>query len=86
MNSFCRSLTDAIQLEFNINANAFVSGKKKIVHLSLDKPLIYYPFFKQIIRFIRKYSENRKYFCLPYILRYPKLNQSIKWRFDYVIA
>ena len=69
MNSFCRSLTDAIQLEFNINANVFVSGKKKIVHLSLHKPLIYYPFFKQIIRFIRKYSESRKYFCLPYILR-----------------
>ena len=69
MNSFCRSLTDAIQLEFNINANVFASRKKKIVHLSLHKPLIYYPFFKQIIRFIRKYSESRKYFCLPYILR-----------------
>ena len=80
MTNFCRSLTDAIRIEFNINANVFVSKKKKIVHLSLHKPLIYYPYFKKIISFIRKYWEDRKYVCpQPYTLQYPRLNQSIKW-------
>ena len=70
MNSFCRSLTDPIQCEFNIDAKVFVSKKKKIVHLSLRKPLIYYSYFKKIISFIRKYWEDRKYFCpQPYVLR-----------------
>ena len=40
MNSSCRSLTDAMQFEFNINVHVSVSKKKKIVHLSLHKPLI----------------------------------------------
>ena len=86
MNSFCRFLTDAIQFEFHVNAHIFVSKKKKIVHLSLHKPLIYYPYFKKIVTFIRKYWENRKYFHQPYTLQYLKLNQSIKWCFDYIIA
>ena len=69
MNSLCRSLTDAIHFEFNINANVFVSKKKKIFHLSLHIPLIYYPYFKKNISFIRQYWEDRKYFCpQPYTL------------------
>ena len=80
MNNFCRSLTDAIRFEFNINVNVFVSKKKKIVHVSLHKPLIYYPYFKKIRSFIMKYLEDRKYVCpQPYNLQYPRLNQSIKW-------
>ena len=31
--------------------------------------------------------EDRKYVCpQPYNLQYPRLNQSIKWWFDYIIA
>ena len=86
MNSFCLSLSEALQAKFDIDVKVFVTKKEKIVHLSLRKPLIQYPFYKQIITFIRKYWYNREYFCEPYILKYPKLNQSIKWRFDYVIA
>ena len=54
--------------------------------MSLKKPLIHYTFYKEIISFLTKYWEERKYFCQPYILCYPKLNQSITWRFAYIIA
>ena len=86
MNSFCECLTEALCLKFNTDANFFVSKKKKIIHMSIKKPLIHYSFYKEIIFFIKKYWGDRKYFCQPYILCYPKLNQSIKWRFDYIIA
>ena len=86
MNSFCLSLSEALQSKFDIDVKVFVTKKEKIVHLSLRKPLIQYPFYKQIITFIRKYWYDREYFCEPYVLKYPKLNQSIKWHFDYVIA
>ena len=34
-----------------------------------------------------KYLEDRKYVCpQPYNLQYPRLNQSIKWWFDYMMA
>ena len=84
MNSFCECLTEALCLKFNIDANFFVSKKKKIILMSIRKPLIHYSFYKEIISFIRKYWEDRKDFCQPYILCYPKLNQSIKWRFDII--
>ena len=87
MNSFCVCLSEALQSKFDIDENVFVLKKtKKIIHLLLQKPLIQYLFYKRIITFIRKYWEEKKYICEPYILRYPKLNQSIKWRFDYIIS
>ena len=55
MNSFCVSLTDALHSKFSIDVNAFVSKKKEIIHLSLQKPLIKYSLYMQIITFIRKY-------------------------------
>ena len=79
-------MTDALCSEFDIDANVFVSKKKKIVHLSLYRPLISYSYFKDIIRFIRKYWKDRKRFCQPYVLQYPLLNQSIRWCFDFIIA
>ena len=62
LNCFCECLTDALCSKFDIGANFFVSKKKKkIIHISLKKPLIHYPFYKEIISFIRKYWEERKY-------------------------
>ena len=56
MNSFCVCLSEALQSKFDIDANIFVlKKKKKIIHLSLQKPLIQYPFYKRTITFIRKY-------------------------------
>lgn len=86
MNNFCRGLTDALCSEFDIDMDVFVSKKKKIVHLSLYKPLISYSYFKDIIRFIQTYWKERKHFFSSYLLQYPLLNQSVKWRFDYIIA
>ena len=54
--------------------------------MSLKKPLVHYSCYKESISFIKKYWEERKYFCQPYVLNYPSLNQSIKWRYDYIIA
>ena len=86
MNNFCICLTDALSKRFNIEVIVFVSKKKKHIHLSLNKPLFEYRNYKSIITFIRKYFEERRLFCEPCILNFPRLNQSIKWRHDYILA
>ena len=68
MNSFCRSLTDAIHFEFNINANIFVSKKKKIFHLSLHIPLIYYPYFLKNISLSENIGKIENIFVHNHIL------------------
>lgn len=68
-----------------IRTYRYIVQKKKRNFL-LQKPLIHCSFYKQITSFIRKYWEEVEYFCGPYTLKYPILNQSIKWRYDYIIA
>ena len=53
--------------------------------MSLVKPLVAYKFFKEIINFVRIYWNNRNKFYPGYFFLYPKLNQTLKWRFDYII-
>ena len=86
MNTFCVLLTDAIHNKFNVDAKVFVSQKKKHIHLSLKKPLYECPDHRRIVSFIKKYFEDRVTFCSFYVLNFPRLNQSIKWRHHYIIA
>ena len=86
MNSFYFLFTDAIRKEFNIDAIVFVSQKKKHIRLSLKKPLYEYSDHRCIVFFIKKYFEDRSMFCGTYGLNFPRLNQSIKWRHDYILA
>ena len=86
MNSFCILLTDAICNKFNIDAIVFFSQKKKYIQSSLKKPLYEYYDQRRIVSFIKKYFEDRSMFCSSYILNFPRLNQSIKWRHDYILA
>ena len=71
--------------KFGIEFDVFVSKKKKLVHLSLEKPLTSYEFFKDMIEQIRCYWIKRKQSFPGYRFTYIKLNQSLKWRFDYII-
>ena len=84
MNDFCKALTDFLRLEFEIEVEVFLSEKKKIVHMSLMKPLVSYSFFKDIIRFVRRFWGRRLQLYPGYFFVQPILNQSIKWRFDYI--
>ena len=86
MYKFCRVLTDSLRSRFNIEVDVFVSKKKKIVHMSLMKPLISDEFFKDILKFIEKFWCRRQKFYSGYFFIYPKLNQNIKWRFNYIIV
>ena len=79
-------MLDALYSKFNLDIDVFVSKKKILVHLSLRKPLMTYLYYKEILTFIQRYWKKRKHFCHPHILKYPGLNQSIKWRYDYIIA
>ena len=85
MNNFCENLGDSLREKFKIEVEVFVSNKKKLVHMSLRKPPISYKFLNRIINFVRKYWNMRKRFYPGYFFLYPKLNQSLKWRFDYII-
>ena len=66
MNNFCQALTDSLRSEFGIEVEVFVSKKKKIVHMSLMKPLILHKFFNDIIKFVRTYWTG--YFFVNLIL------------------
>ena len=83
MNKFCQVLADSLMEEFEIEVDVFVSKKKKIVHMSLMNS---YKFFKKIINFIKSYWYRRQKFYPVYFFVYPKLNQSLQWRFDYIIV
>ena len=85
MNNFCTNLEDSLREEFEIEVEVFISKKKKLVHMSLVKPLISYNFFKDIINIIRDYWNKKQRFYPGYFFLYPKLNQSLKWRFDYIM-
>ena len=86
MNNFCQVLTDSLKTKFKIEVTVFILKKKKIVHMSLVKPLISYEFFDDIIKLIKKVWNRRQKFYPGYFFVYLKLNQSIKWRFDYIIV
>ena len=86
MNNFCICLTDALSKKFNLEALFLFQKKKKHIHLLLDKPLFEYHNYKSILIFIRKYFEERRFFCEPYILNFPRIDQSVKWRHDYILA
>ena len=59
--------------------------RKKNVHMSMVKPLILYELFKDIIKFSKKLWSRRRKLYPGYFFVYPMLNQSIKWRSDYII-
>ena len=50
--------------------------------MSLTKQLISYKFFNEIVKFIKNFWHQRQKFYPGYFFVYPKLNQSIKCRFD----
>ena len=86
MNNFYRALTDSLRSEFGIQVEVSVSKRKKIVHMSLMKPLISYKFFNDIIKFVRTYWNRRQKLYPGYFFVNPILNQSIQCRFDYIIV
>ena len=43
-----------------------------------------YEFFKELIEQIKRHWNKRKKFFPGYLFPFPKLNQSLKWRFDYI--
>ena len=81
MNNFCRQLRLSLSQRFNIDVDVYVSKKKKLVHMSLVKPLFSYCFFKEIIDFVKCYQQKRKFFFPGYFSIY----LSLKWRYDYVL-
>ena len=85
MNSFCRCLRSSLSQKFKIEVDVYVSKKKKLVHLSFLKPLISYLFFEELVDFVKSYWQKRKFFYPGNHFTYPRINQSLKWRFDYVV-
>ena len=86
MNNFCHGLADSLREEFEIEVDVFVPKKKKNIHISLMRPLVSYKFFMAIINFAKNYWCHRQKFYPVFFFVYPKLNQSLKWRFDYIIV
>ena len=85
MNSFCALLTDVIRNKFNIDAIVFVSQKRSIFIFPWESHFTNI-LITDAVSFIKKYFEDKKMFCSSYVLNFPRLNQSIKWRHDYILA
>ena len=66
MNSFCRHLRVSLSQRFSIDVAVCVSKKKKLVHLSLEKPLLSYHSFEEIIQFVNDVWQKRKLFFPGY--------------------
>ena len=49
-------------------------------------PLFSYRFFEEIIDFVKSYWQKRKFFFPGYFFIYPKLNENLKLRYDYVLT
>ena len=76
MNNVFNSFEEYLRSNSKINVHDFVSKQKKIVYVSLTRPLVSY---------IRKYWNRKKSFHRRYFLIQPELNQNIKFRFDYIL-
>ena len=48
------------------------------------RPLVLYPDFHEGIEFVQERWEERKYFFTNYKFIYARINQSIKFRHDYI--
>ena len=86
MKNFYRFLKKSLRSKFEIEVDVFVSKKTKTVHMSLMKPLFSYEYFREIINFIKKFWNHKQKSYPSYFFVYPKLNQNIKWHFDYIIV
>ena len=65
----------------------FLSLRKKLVHLSLFKPLLSYEFFKEIIEYIRCYWNDRKKFFSWIFFRLSKIEpepEMALWLYCYI--
>ena len=52
MNRFCRDLKLSLLRRFNIDVDVYISKRKKLVHMSLEKPLFSYQYSEEIINFV----------------------------------
>ena len=76
MNNFYRHLRLSLSQRFK---------EKKLIYISLVKSLLSYRFLEEIIEFLKNYWQKGKFFFPGYFFIYPKLNQSLKWRYGYVL-
>ena len=84
MKVFCCYLKDALSKKSSLDADVFVSRKKKHVHIAFKIPISEYEFFDRLIDSISDEWEKRKIFFEDYKMIYPRLITSLKWKFDYV--
>ena len=84
MKVFCCYLKDALSKKISLDADVFVSRKKKHVHIAFKIPISEYEFFDRLIDSISDEWEKRKIFFEDYKMIYPRLITSLKWKFDYV--
>ena len=85
MNSFCSHLQQSLSNKFKIEVDFFVSKKKNSSICPFSN--IYYPmnFLRKSLNILDFTGIIGKKILPRYFFVYPKLNQSLKWHFDYII-
>ena len=85
MKIICYYFKEALAKQFSLDADVFVSKKKRHVYIAFKVRISKYEVFDKLIEFILKEWEKRKVFFFDYKMIYPKLMTSMKWKFDYVL-
>ena len=75
-------LKDALSKKFSFDSDAFVSRKKKHVHIAFKISISEYESFDRLVDFISNEWEKRKIFFEDYKMIYSRLISSLKWKFD----
>ena len=70
--------------KFSLDANVFVSKKKKHVDIAFKMLISEYESFDRLIDFISNEWEKRKKFLKNYKIVSPRLISLLRWKFDYV--
>ena len=78
-------LKGALLEKLSLNVDAFVQKKKKLVHIAFKIPISDYSSIGKLIDFISDEWEKIKAFFENYNMIYPRLINSLKRKFDYVL-
>ena len=78
MKVFCCYLKDALSKKISLDADVFVSRKKKHVHIAFKIPISEYESFDRLIDFISDEWEKRKIIFEDYKMIFPGLITLLK--------
>ena len=71
MKTFCHYKKTEIKKKIKISVDVFITKRKTLVHFAFVNPLMLYHFYDELICFVQKEWDERKFFLEDYKMIYP---------------